>query len=51
MFGSGYRDDVHHKKYKLRETVSHQESTVQVLERIEGIFRVSISVLESQEIL
>lgn len=47
VFGSGYRDDVHHKKYKLRETLSHQESTVQVLERIEGIFRVSINILET----
>ena len=36
-YGSGYRDDVDYKNYKVRETVSHRSEAIKVLKDIDQV--------------
>lgn len=41
VYGTGYNDDTDYKNYKIRETVTHKQSTVKKLQQIQRIIKIS----------
>lgn len=48
MYGSGYTDDIHPSKYKIRDKLTHTSFTIKELERIKTMFEISIDQIQFQ---
>ena len=45
MFGSGYSDDIHERRYKKRDEETHKQSAIALLERVRKVLKISTTQL------
>lgn len=50
-FGSGYDDDIHSLRYKLREKQTHRDSSIKTLKNIVRCYQISIELVKDDSML
>ena len=50
-YGTGYDDDISHRNYKIRDKLSHRQSAIKVLQKVQRIYEIAILQLKDSSSL